>query len=134
MPRPRAHDGRRWPWPGVAGCARAPSTLPLRRRHSRSALFAKVAKRMAFSSFEAVAFLAGAPGASVEAGIQACNDQVSGTQRGHTASIQATKNPPERAFLKRMKGLEPSTFCMAIGSWVLALALIEEDEGQCVGG
>ena len=30
------------------------------------------------------------------------------------ASIEATKKPLERGFsLKRMKGLEPSTFCMA---------------------
>ncbi len=34
---------------------------------------------------------------------------ISGT---HVARL-ATKNPPERVFSKRMKGLEPSTFCMA---------------------
>ena len=38
---------------------------------------------------------------------------VSGTQRGHIATNRATKNPPERAFSKRMMGLEPTTFCMA---------------------
>ena len=36
-----------------------------------------------------------------------------GTQRGHTSPIQQTKTPVLRGFWKRMKGLEPSTFCMA---------------------
>jgi hypothetical protein len=33
-------------------------------------------------------------------------------------SHSKTKTPDLRGFQERMMGLEPTTFCMAIGSWV----------------
>jgi len=39
---------------------------------------------------------------------------------GTHVAIIANKNPRFTGFLKRMKGLEPSTFCMASGSWVVS--------------
>jgi hypothetical protein len=58
-----------------------------------------------------------AAGGRLHGGCSSSGRQISivqtGTHRGHTSPICQTKTPDLRGFWKRMKGLEPSTFCMA---------------------